>query len=170
MNSKYILLAKLKARYDLEYKSYEVGRIIKHKYERERELRKRLFLQYNYIPEKHQALFSPHSISRNEGCGCEYCTRLHAYASAKLNLHYFKRTFNADFGLDTLLMHKETSIPLHSNFYALYSEHTTKITKGKPLSQLKFYEAEVKRRTETIKKLRASYRSSKEAIAMILSS
>jgi len=170
MNSKYILLAKLKARYDLECKSYEVGRLIKHKYEHERKLRKRLFMQYNYIPEKHQALFSPHSISRNEGCGCNYCSRLHTYAKAKLELHYFKRTFEADFGLDTLLINNETNIPIHCNFYAVYSEHSVKSAEGEILTQLEFFEAEYKKRKTNIKELRSLYKSSKEAIALILSS
>jgi len=170
MYSKYILLARLKARYDLECKSYEVGRLIKHKYEKERKIRKRLFLQYNYIPEKHQALFSPHSISRDEGCGCNYCTRLHTYAKAQLELHYFKRTFEADFGLDALLAHNESSVPVHCNFYAVYSEHSIKSQEGETLTQLEFFKAEYQKRKTKIKELRSLYKSSKEAIAQILSS
>jgi len=169
MGSKYVLLAKLKARYDLECESYEVGELILHKFKKEKEVRKQLFIRYNYIPEKHLTLFSPHSIIRNEGCGCKYCTELHNYVRTKLNLHYFKRTFENGFDNSPLLVQKETTIPTHSNFHALYSHHSVMNSKEDTLLQIDFYNNECDTRKKEIKELRSKYKISKNAIDTLLS-
>ncbi len=170
MKSKYQLLAKLKAKYDLEQDSAATLDLIKSKVEHRKEVRKKLWLQYNFIPEKHAALFSPHSIARNTGCGCALCDRMHDYAQAKLHLHYFKRTFNADFGMENLMVHNETRIPVSSNFYALYSEHSVKTPEGEVLNQLDFYNKELERRKAHIRDLRNMYKATQAAIGILLSS
>lgn len=163
----YKLLAKLKARYDLSREA-SLGDIIKRKYKQQREIRGKLFRLYKFIPEKHQALFSPHSITRNLGCGCELCTKLHEYAKAKLHLHYLKKTFNADFGMDTLLVHGEYKVPISANFYALYSEHQVN-NPDDFKSELKFFNEIYEERRKKVKELRRNYKVIKESISHILS-
>jgi len=168
MKSKYLLLAKLKARYDLERDSGSIMELVKAKYEHRREIRRDLLKLYDFIPEKHVALYSPHSIVRNQGCGCALCKRMHEYAKAKLHLHYFKRTFNADFGMENLMSHGESTIPLSCNFYALYSEYTTKLPEGEEAqTQLQFFNWELESRKQHVRELRNMYKATQAAIAIL---
>lgn len=171
MTSKYILLAKLKARYDLEKDCSLIGEIIKRKYEERRKVKRNLLQVYQYIPEKHKALFSPHSISKNEGCGCVYCSKLHKYASFKLETHRFKRSFYSDFGEDALMMHEDRTINPRYNFYALYSQHTAEAESKdeEVLTQLQFFQKEYAKRKSILKELRKDYKLSQEAIQVMLS-
>lgn len=167
MKSKYVLLARLRARFEIENME-DIGDLIKNKHEHNREIRRKLIGFYDYIPEKHQQLFSPHSIARNLGCGCKLCRTMHEYAKSKLHLHYIKRTFNADFGVENLIMHNETNIPVEANFYALYSEYQVK-TKENYLTELEFYNKLYIKKKEEISEKRKAYKAIKDSISHILS-
>jgi len=164
--SSYILLAKLKARYELEKHKSEVGMIIRFQYAKHERKIKKLWEIYDYNPEKHKSLYSPHSIVRNSGCGCKLCVAQHEYAFEKLHLHYLKKSFYSDDGMDNLMMFRERNFPVRDNFYALYSEHTVK--EKEPLSQRDFFEKIYSKRKQEVKELRSKYRAIQESIQHML--
>jgi len=170
VKSPYILLAKLKARYELEKNRGELGMIIRLRHTKHLEKLKHLQKTYDYIPKKHEQFFSPHAIARTNGCGCAYCTSLHKYAIAKLNLHYLKKSFESEFDMEMFSTPRQNIFSPSNNFYALYSEHSATAKKGEQLSQLEFFNQLRKERKDKLKEYRRDYKSIKEAIHTILSS
>jgi len=131
--SSYLLLAKLKARYELQKERSDVGFVIRYKYAKRKQKLGKLKTLYDYEPERHHELYSPHSIARDSGCGCVFCKAQHKYASAKLHLHYFKQSFYSDFDYSA---YQYNSFPIQDNFYALYSEYQSNLgLKESPITQ-----------------------------------
>ena len=166
--SGYILLAKLKARYELEKNKEDVGVLIRfHHAKRKRKLKK-LWEIYDYDPKSHQVHFSSHSIIRDTGCGCKLCRSMHEYAKANLNLHYLKKSYYADYSED-LMFYGNRTFPVEGNFYALYSEYSSKNAEKEDLmSQGSFFQKIYTERKAHVKELRKNYRNIQEAIQHIL--
>lgn len=168
VKSSYPLLAKLKARYELEKNKYDVGVIIRFRYKRTERKKEKLKEIYNYIPAVHTRFYSPHSIVRDRGCGCKLCEAQHEYARAKLHLHYLKKSFYSDYGIDSLMTFGERRFPVEDNFYALYSEYSTHSPKNTLLSEADFFNKIYSERKQKVKDLRSKYRAIQATIQHIL--
>ena len=166
VHSDYLLLAKLKARFELERGKDDVGMIVRYRVAKKKRKLSKLEQLYNFIPDKHRLYYSPHTIKKDTGCGCKLCQAIHSYAKAKLHLHYLKKSFYTD---NDFIELRPTMFPLQDNFYALYSEYQTNQKEGEEtLTQLAFFNEIYKERKRVVKDLRSKYRAINEAIQHIL--
>jgi len=167
--SSYILLATLKARYELEKDKGSTGVIVRLRFARKKKRKETLILKFNYINENHLNYFTPHSMAKSNGCGCAYCTALHEYSYSKLLLHYLKKSFETDFAMEVISITNNSKLPLSSNFYVQYANYTATVKEDSDkLSQLEFFNKLFKERKEESKKLRIKYKTIKKSIDALL--
>ena len=174
--SDYVVLAKLKATYDLGKDPEALREFIFSKYFVEKEKLIRLKEMYGFTPNTHNQLYDKHTIKKDRGCGCVLCIAIHKYAYANIRMQRFKKSYRANSIYDEALhiQNQFGAAYVGDNFYAQYSCHTEYQSRPENdlgeniLTEEKFFKKEMEERKEHIKLLKAEYEAIGNAIQSIL--
>jgi hypothetical protein len=152
-----IFIARLKARHELET-GKDTNIKIKRYLAIKRRADKELLEVYNFDEEHHNAVFNTATIMSRGSCGCGLCKALYDYASAKVFLHRFKKSYYDPWGVTTHF----------KLFEDAYDKYLVNNKDKLILSEEEFFAGRVNELKEGYQKLRVLYISRRDAIYSLL--